>query len=74
MNFALSKCRGIYLHKFDIVGQYENAVEERCTRCAKQVIFKTYMGKTDNNRYLSFHARQALPKAHNLFEHEYGIR
>ena len=73
MNFELSRCKGIWLHRFDLVADYQGrAVKERCARCGKEIILKLDgNGNADNNLYLSYHARQALVPAHNLYAHEY---
>jgi len=75
MEFELSKCKGSYLHKFDLVAEYHyppDAVKERCSRCGKEVIFKLDAnGNADNNKYLKYHARQALIPQHRLWQHEY---
>jgi hypothetical protein len=73
MNFQKSRCKGIWLHRFELVADYNGwAVKERCARCGKEVVFKLDSnGNADNNRYLSYHARQALLKEHSLYSHEY---
>lgn len=75
MEFKLSKCRGIWLHRFELVAEYHypnQAVKERCSRCGKEVVFKANdAGNVDNNNYLKHHARQALLPQHSLYSHEY---
>ncbi len=72
MDFTLSRCKGTYLHKFEIIAQHEQGMLEMCDRCGKEVFFKVIDGKIDNNNYLNYHLRQALPKNHPLFNHEYA--
>lgn len=73
MDFSLSKCKGIWLHKFDLVADYQGqAVKERCGRCGKEIIIKLdTRGLADNGTYLKYHARQALMPQHVLYSHEY---
>jgi len=69
--FGKSKCRGGWLHRFNIQRQWEDCVEEVCEICGKSVFFKVINGHADNSQYISYHARQCLPKQHPLFSHEY---
>lgn len=75
MDFKESRCRGIWLHKFDIVAEYHSpnqAVKERCARCGKEVVFRLDRnGNANNFEYIKYHARQALVPQHALFTHEY---
>jgi len=71
MDFRASKCKGIWLHKYDLVADYGEAIKERCARCGKELVTKIYKGVADNNTYLKHHARQALVPQHSLFAHEY---
>lgn len=72
MDFSHSKCKGIWLHKFDLVADYQGrAVKERCARCGKEIVIKLHNGEADNNNYLKYHARQALLPQHSLYSHEY---
>lgn len=73
MDFSLSRCKGNWLHRFDIVAEYNGrAVKERCARCGKEVVFKLDSnGNASNNEYLKYHARQALLPQHRLYSHEY---
>lgn len=66
-----SRCRGSWLHRFSIVNQFPNAVQEVCAICGKSVIFKIYDGRVDNLNYIKYHMRQVLLPGHNLFRHEY---
>lgn len=75
MDFRYSKCKGIWLHRFDLVSEYHYpnvAVKERCGRCGAEVIFKIDSnGNADNNNYLKYHARLTLLPQHSLYYHEY---
>lgn len=75
MDFKLSKCKGFYLHRFEIVAEYHypnTAIKERCARCGKEVVFPVdSRGLSDNNNYLKYHMRQALVPQHPLYGHEY---
>lgn len=72
MIFTNSQCRNKWLHRFSIIRQLPEGVQERCEICSKKVFFRIIDGKTDNKRYLSYHMRQALNPLHRLFEKEYG--
>lgn len=73
MMFTDSQCRNGRLHRFTIVGQYDQGIQERCGICGKKEFFRmTTEGKIDNKKYLAFHQRQALPKVHRLYEREYA--
>lgn len=72
--FTDSQCRNGWLHRFTIIGEYEQGIQERCGICGKKEFFRIYGGKIDNRKYLATHMRQALPKQHRLFEKEYGQR
>lgn len=72
MMFDSSKCRGSWLHRFTIIGQYDQGIQERCGICGKKEFFRVAGGKIDNRKYLAFHMRQALPKVHRLYQHEYA--
>jgi len=75
MDFGHSKCKGSWLHRFELVVEYHHpnvAVKERCARCAKELIFPIDPnGNADNNNYLKYHARLALLPQHSLYNHEY---
>lgn len=73
MDFKESKCRGIWLHRFELVADYKGeAVKERCARCGKEVVFKLDRNQNaDNFNYLKYHARQSLLPQHSLWSHEY---
>jgi hypothetical protein len=66
-----SQCLGIWLHRYKIVAQFGNAVEERCEICKDTKIFKLGYGPLNNLEYLDYHLREALPPQHPLYEHEH---
>lgn len=67
-----SNCKGIFLHTYILIEEYQNAVKEVCTRCGKQMMFKvTPDGRIDNLHYIAHHIRQTLPKNHPRFQLEY---
>lgn len=72
MNWELSKCKGIWLHRFTIQSQYSQGIVEQCQICGIRVFFPIQNGATENNLYLSYHLRQLLVPQHPLFAHEYG--
>lgn len=69
--FGQSECLDIWLHRFQLVEQFEDGVMERCEICGQEEFFPVIDGQIDNQNYLSFHARQALMPQHELFKHEY---
>lgn len=73
MDWSYSKCKGIWLHNFQLVSDYQGkAVKERCLRCGKDLIVKLDdKGLADNTNYLKYHMRQAFVPQHPLFSHEY---
>lgn len=66
-----SHCRGGYLHRYTITGQWEEMVEETCEICGESKYFPIIDGRTNNTEYLEYHMRQALVPQHELFYHEY---
>lgn len=66
-----SKCKGIFLHNYQIIHQYPNAVKEICNRCGKMTIFRIENGRIDNNHYIAHHIRQMLVPQHKLYGNEY---
>lgn len=66
-----SRCLGIWLHRFKIVKQWDEAVMERCEICHKSKVFQIRNGRVNNNEYIAWHIRQMLVPNHNLFSHEY---
>ena len=71
--FGNSECCDAWLHRFSIVETYPEGVLERCQICGQEEFFLMIDGRIDNINYLSYHARQALLKEHELFQHEYGV-
>lgn len=71
MTLENSKCRGSWLHRFEVVGSSTQGVLERCAICHKKVSFRVRDGIVSPINYLSYHMRNALPKEHRLFAHEY---
>lgn len=69
--WAKSRCKGSWLHRFNIVDAGEDYVKEVCSLCGKSIFHKVFYGQTDNNDYLKYHARQALFPQHQLYYHEY---
>lgn len=68
--FQESLCQNRYLHRFEIKEEYEDGVLEVCEICHIRKFFKIIDGKVDNQRYMSYHIRQALPTFHEYYEHE----
>lgn len=66
-----SLCIGTWLHRYIIVRQYGDGIEERCQICGDQQIFKMIDGRADNLEYIDYHMRQVLFPQHPLFHHEY---
>jgi len=66
-----SKCLNSYLHRFEIIGEYESGVLEVCQICKKAVFFKLIDGKVNNLAYMDWHIRNALPQNHPLYYHEF---
>lgn len=60
-----------YLHNYKQLGITPNGVVEMCERCKDIQFFKVVNGRIDNLNYIDYHMRQALPKYHNLFAHEF---
>lgn len=71
MNLNKSKCVGLWLHRFEIIEQWDNAVVEMCGICLKKKVFRIVNGRTNNLEYLSYHLRSALIPQHPLWKHEY---
>lgn len=67
-----SECVDSWLHRFELVGAYEQGVLERCSICNQEEFFSVSDGRIDNVEYLSYHARQALMKQHPYFNREYA--
>lgn len=66
-----SKCGNSWLHRFDIIEQYQDGVLEVCKICRKKKFFRAVAGRPDNNVYIAYHNRQLLPRNHPLYEREY---
>lgn len=66
-----SHCKEGWLHRFTILRQSPNGVEEGCIICKEKRVFKIIEGRINNLEYLEYHIRQALPKWHPLFKREY---
>lgn len=69
--FKNSLCKGQYLHRFEIVEEYPEGVKENCQICHKSRFFKIIDGKVDNQGYMDYHLRQALPPNHPYHFHEF---
>ncbi len=67
-----SHCTDVWLHRYIFTGNYIGCVEETCEICG-DVQYFSYLpnGTADNLHYLSYHLRQALPRSHPLYAHEY---
>lgn len=68
--FRNSLCLGQYLHRFKIVEEYPEGVLENCEICHKSKFFKVIEGKLNNQEYMNYHFRNALPSFHPYYEHE----
>jgi len=66
-----SKCIGLWLHDYQITGNFKDCVEEVCTRCRKTKIFPVRNGKPNAVHYYKHHQRQTLQKWHKLYNNEY---
>lgn len=73
-DWSNSKCKGLWLHRFEIAEQFNDAVVERCAICGKQKAFAVRDGRVNNLEYIAFHIRQVLVPQHNLYNHEYGLK
>lgn len=62
-----SMCKNSYLHRFEIKEQYEKGVLEVCEICFMRKFFKILDGKLDNQEYMSYHLKQALPPFHPFY-------
>lgn len=71
--FQNSMCLNQYLHRFNIIAEYEDGVLEVCEICHLKKFFKVMDGKVDNQQYMSYHVRQALPSFHEYFDHEHNF-
>lgn len=66
-----SQCLNKYLHRFNIVEEHDGGVLEVCEICKKRMFFKLIDGKPDNQNYMNYHIRSALPPQHPLYFHEH---
>lgn len=66
-----SKCLGSWLHRFQILAECPEGTEEICEICKLRVFHKVHQGRIDNNKYISYHARDLLTPNHPHFYHEY---
>jgi len=66
-----SECKGKWLHHFEIQEEHEAGVMEVCRVCKLRKFFKLVDGLADNQEYMNWHIKSALPKEHPLFYHEY---
>lgn len=71
MIFTNSQCRNSRLHRFEIVAEFPEGIQERCEICHKKVFFRVIDGKSNNRNYISYHMRDCLPPIHRLFKREY---
>ena len=66
-----SICKIGWLHRYELSRQSPEIVEEVCKICGKRVYYRIVDGRIDNLKYLRDHIRQALPRHHRLYYHEY---
>lgn len=71
MKLDKSKCKGLWLHKFQIIGENSFFIAERCERCGKKELYRKVNGRINNYLYLQRHLREVLQKWHPLYKHEY---
>ncbi len=69
--FRDSKCIGSWLHRFNIVEEYQDYVKEVCEICHKQIVLKMIMEQLNNQSYMNSHFRSALPPSHPYYYHEH---
>ncbi len=74
MNFAKSRCRGPYLHKFVTICSTEDGVGERCVKCGQTHVIKLVNGQPNITEYARWHMREFLVPQHRLFQKEYATR
>ncbi len=70
-DFKPSECLGGYLHRFNIVGEYPEGVLEVCEICGTDKFFRVIDDKLENNEYMQYHLRLAIPPYHPLYNHEH---
>lgn len=71
ISWSKSECRDGWLHRYKMFAQDSNAVMEICELCRDVQVFRIVNGKTDNQTYLKYHLRSALPPWHTLYQREY---
>lgn len=72
MLFANSYCRNKWLHRFNLIKEFAEGVQERCEICGLKVFFRVIDGDSSNKKYISYHLRQVLPPQHRYFAKEYA--
>lgn len=70
--FQYSKCKGAWLHRFNIVEEYPEGIKEVCEICGMSKFFRIIDGKVNNFAYMQYHYRQAIPWFHPYYKHEYN--
>jgi hypothetical protein len=71
--FQNSKCKNSYLHRFEIVEEFDNGVLEICPICFKRKFFKLIENKVDNQFYMSYHIKSILPPQHPFYERQHAL-
>lgn len=71
LSWPKSRCKGSWLHRFELVEEHPNWAKETCGICGKSVYFKICNGRINNLDYIKYHMRQVLTPQHNLYYHEY---
>lgn len=66
-----SLCKNQYLHRFSIVEECADGVLEVCEVCKETQFFKILDGKVNNQSYMDWHIRSALPPSHPYYFHEF---
>ena len=72
-NEAYCKSDNYNLHQFYQIGDYEDAVVERCKECKKQVIYNKKDGRIDNFLYGKYHYRDILQPSGEMEQMFYQI-
>jgi len=67
-----SQCLNQYLHRFSIKEEYPQGVKEVCEICGMSKFFRILEDKVNNQEYMSYHVRQALPPFHPYYEREHN--
>lgn len=67
-----SECLGSWLHRYAIVKQFPEGVEEMCLICKDRQFFRVFDGRIDNYNYIKYHNRQCLQPYNPFYSHEYG--